>query len=159
MIENYYEKEIKALNKSRIKYLVIGGFAVNLYGVHRLTKDLDLMIDLSANHLADFIKVISKLGYLTDVPESKWSKCTAIAFKNKDDEDKRIDVFLKNPIDFSAAYKKRKIFRSAGYNISCVGYDNLIELKNKANRLRDWIDIGSLKRMKELKNEKKIRLH
>jgi len=151
VIEYYYEKEIKTLNKSRIKYLVVGGFAVNLYGVHRLTKDLDLMIDLSENHLAHFMKEISKLGYSTNVPENKWSKCAAIAFKSKDDEDKRIDVFMKNPINFSVAYRKRKVFRPAGYNISCVGFDDLIILKNKADRLRDWIDVGSLKRMRELR--------
>lgn len=154
MIEYYYEKEVKALNKSRIKYLIVGGFAVNLYGIHRLTKDMDMMIDLSKDNIDKLIKILGKLGYDTRIPKEKRGKLTAIAFFNKHDEDKRIDVFLKNPIDFDSAYKRRKIFRPAGYNISCVSFDDLIKLKNMADRLRDWIDIGSLKRARELKRKK-----
>jgi len=154
MIEYYYEKEIRALNKNRIRYLVVGGMAVNLYGIHRLTKDMDLMIDLSRSHFEKFMKVIRALGYGTKAPEEKWGKLTAIAFSNRKDEDKRIDVFLKNPIDFTRAFNKRKIFRTDNFKISCVSLDDLVALKNKANRLRDWIDIGSLERMKKLKKKK-----
>ncbi|MFH1709491.1 MAG: hypothetical protein ABH860_00280 [bacterium] len=151
----FYEREIKELNKSRLRYLVIGGVAVNLYGLHRLTLDLDLIIDLSKNSLNEFIRVMGGLGYRTKVPKSAWGKHAAIAFHSRKEEDKRIDVFLKNPIDFNSAYKKRKLFRvEKGFYISCVSFKDLLSLKKKADRLRDWIDIGSLKRMKELgKNE------
>lgn len=155
MLEHYYyEKEIKALNRNRIKYLVVGGMAVNLYGVHRFTKDLDLMIDLSENHLEKFLKVIEPLAYYTKVPENKWKGLMAIAFINRRDEDKKIDVFLKNPIDFTLAYKKRKVFKADNFRISCVSLEDLLRLKNKADRLRDWIDIGSIKRMQALKKKK-----
>lgn len=150
----YYEKEIKALNKNHIKYLVIGGMAVNLYGVHRLTMDLDLMIDLNENHWHKFLKVIEHLGYYTNVPEDNWKKLAAIAFLNHKDKDKRIDVFLKNPLDFNKAYKKRKVFRAGTFSVSCVSFNDLLKLKNRADRLRDWIDIGSLERVRELKRKK-----
>jgi predicted nucleotidyltransferase len=150
----YYEKEIKALNKNRIKYLVIGGMAVNLYGIHRFTKDLDLMIDLSEKHWQKFLKAIGHLDYYTKVPENKWKNLTAIAFMNHRDEDKRIDVFLRNPMDFGRAYKNRKVFKIDNFRISCVSLKDLLKLKNQADRLRDWIDIGSIKRMQELKKNK-----
>jgi len=149
----YYEREIKTLNKSKIRYLVIGGLAVNLHGLHRLTMDLDLMIDLSKDNFDKFVEIMNKIGYETRVPRKEWDKHAAIAFRNKKEEDKRVDVFLKNPIDFSAAYKKRKVFKVDKLAISCVGFDDLITLKNKANRVRDWVDVGSLKRMKELKKK------
>ena len=147
----YYGKELKALNKSRIRYLIVGGMAVNLYGVHRLTRDLDLMIDLSRDHFEKFVQMMAGLGYRTNVPKDKWDQVVAIAFKDTKDEDKRIDVFLRNPIDFDLAYKRRKVFKADGLSISCVALDDLLEMKNKADRLRDWIDIGSLQRMRELK--------
>jgi hypothetical protein len=156
MIGSYYEEEIRALNKNKIKYLVVGGLAVNLYGLHRLTRDLDLMVDLSLpqDSLGKFIKTISMLGYYTKVPENKWEKLSAIAFMNKKDQDKRIDVFLKNPIEFDKAYSRRKVFKANKFAVSCVSFDDLIKLKNIANRLRDWIDVGSLKRIKELRGRK-----
>jgi len=152
-VQFYYRKEIKAFNKNRLHYLVIGGIAVNLYGLQRLTLDLDLMIDLSPELLEKFVKIMEKLGYGTKVPQKKWAKVMAIAFVNQQDNDKRIDVFLKNPIDFTKAYKRRKVFKVEGLSISCVSFEDLIDLKNKASRTRDLIDIGSLKRLKKLENQ------
>jgi hypothetical protein len=155
MLEHFfYETELKALNRNKIKYLVIGGLAVNLYGVHRFTQDLDLMIDLSAGQFEKFISIIAPLGYATKVPKNKWYKLNAITFANKQDKDKRIDVFLKNPLDFDRAYKRRKVFRTGKFQLSCVSLDDLLQLKDQADRLRDWIDIGSLKRVQQLKKGK-----
>jgi len=154
----YYEEVFKALNKNRIKYLVIGGIAVNLYGLHRLTGDLDLMIDVSEKSLEDFIRVVKKLGYRPKAPIHKWKNLTALTFYHKTNEFKQIDIFLKNPIDFNKAYKSRKIFRVNKLNISCISFEDLIKLKKKSDRERDLIDIGSLERIKKLeegKNEKK----
>jgi predicted nucleotidyltransferase len=146
----FYEKELKALNKSKIKYLVVGGLAVNLYGLHRLTMDLDLMIDLAKDNFSKFIRVIGELGYVTNVPEKEWSKHLAIAFIYRKDKDRRIDVFLKNPINFKKAFANRKVFSVDRLRVACVGFDDLLVLKSKANRLRDWVDVGSLKRMREI---------
>ena len=151
----FYDHVFKALNKKRIKYLVLGGIAVNLYGLRRLTRDLDLMIDLSAENLDKFIRIIENLGYKTKVRKNKWSILTAIAFQKVIDEFDRIDVFLKNPIDFKKAYKKRKVFRIDNTRIPCVSLEDLICLKSKGNRIRDWIDVGSLKRIFKIKKEGK----
>lgn len=144
----YCEEVYRALNKNRIKYLVIGGIAVNLYGLMRLTRDLDLMVDLSRDNLDKFIKVIESLGYETKVPQTKWDKLTAIAFTHKTDETKRVDIFLRNPINFKGAYKRRKVFSVDDLKISCVSLDDLMKLKNKSERIRDLADLGFLEKMK-----------
>ncbi|MFC1496281.1 nucleotidyl transferase AbiEii/AbiGii toxin family protein [Candidatus Margulisiibacteriota bacterium] len=147
----YYEKEFKALNKNNIKYLVIGGIAVNLYGLHRLTQDLDMMLNLSAENFDTFIKVMGQLNYKTKVPKSDWKKHDGIAFRNSKEPDRRIDILLNNPIDFEQAYKRKKIFKIDGrFSVPCVSLDDLIKMKEKADRTRDLIDIGSLKRMHKL---------
>lgn len=42
-----FEKVFRELNKTNVKYLVIGGVAVNLHGYVRFTGDLDLLLLLS----------------------------------------------------------------------------------------------------------------
>lgn len=146
----YYEDEIKALNKSRIKYLVIGGIAVNLYGLHRLTRDLDLMIDISEENLQCFVHLMNKLGYGSKISTEEWKGLISIGFRHKKDELKQIDIFLKNPIDFKSAYKNRKIIKLGKTKVSCVSLADLFKMKEIAGRDRDWIDIGYLKKyMKE----------
>ena len=153
MLEYYcYEKEFKALNKSGVKYLVIGGIAVNLYGLHRMTQDLDIILNLSSENFDSFLHVMDKLQYKSRVPKSEWKKHDGIAFRNTKDPDRRIDILLNNPIDFEEAYKRKKIFKIDNrFSVPCISLDDLIKMKEKAERTRDLIDAGSLKRIKELK--------
>jgi hypothetical protein len=149
MIDLYYEKVFNALNKSKIKYLVVGGIAVNLYGLIRLTRDLDLMIDISEENLAKFVHLMKALGYGTKLSVSEWQDKVAIAFRNAKDESKQIDIFMKNPIDFGDAYKKRKIFKLGRTEVACVGFEDLLKMKEIAGRDRDLIDMGYLKKYRQ----------
>ena len=47
----FFEKIFKALNENNVKYLVIGGAAVNLHGYVRVTHDLDLFIALNESNI------------------------------------------------------------------------------------------------------------
>ena len=38
----FYEEILIALQKHRVRYLILGGAAVNLHGVPRMTADLDM---------------------------------------------------------------------------------------------------------------------
>ena len=64
----YYAEVFEALNREKVKYLVVGGVAVVLHSVMRLTADLDLMVDLKKENLLSFIKVLSSLGYMPKLP-------------------------------------------------------------------------------------------
>jgi len=41
----------QALNAERVRYVLIGGFAVILHGLVRATKDIDLLVDASAENI------------------------------------------------------------------------------------------------------------
>lgn len=41
-----YEEIFRALNANKVKYVVVGGIALVLHGVVRLTADLDLIVRL-----------------------------------------------------------------------------------------------------------------
>ena len=47
-MEIFYGKVFKALNKAKVKYVIVGGAAVILHGYLRSTKDLDLIVQLEA---------------------------------------------------------------------------------------------------------------
>jgi len=40
--DNYYRDFIALLNKHAVKYILVGGYAVNFYGYSRFTGDLDV---------------------------------------------------------------------------------------------------------------------
>jgi len=41
-----YQAFFKQLNNQEIDYLIVGGLAVNLHGIPRMTYDIDLMVHL-----------------------------------------------------------------------------------------------------------------
>ena len=57
----FYLDLFHALQEQKVRYLVVGGVAVNLHGAERLTMDVDLMIAQDAENLPRFLAVARKL--------------------------------------------------------------------------------------------------
>lgn len=160
-----YEDIFKVLYEEDVRYLIVGGMAVNLYGFARMTVDLDMMVDLDEGNLEKLIKAMEKLNYKPRVPvkpidftssqkREEWMKekgAVVFTFIDLSDPIKHIDIFLKNPVDFEKAYQSRKTIHLKGIPISLISIDDLIELKRSSGRPRDLEDIHHLNKIKELK--------
>lgn len=163
-----YEEIFKEFELRDVRYLVVGGMAVNLYGYVRLTVDLDVMADLSEENLSKIIGVMEKFGYtpripvnphefLSDEKRDEWIKkkgAVVFTFIDLNEPFKHIDIFLSNPIDFEEAYTRKELMTIGGVKISIVSIDDLIELKSLSGRQRDVEDIDHLERIRALRNEK-----
>ena len=164
-----YEKILTELEKNDVKYLVIGGVAVFLYGYDRATKDLDLMISFEKHNMEKFIKIAKSLRLKPKVPvdieeladEKKrefWKKeknMKVFSFYNPDDDMEYIDIMIQDYIDFEEAYKAKKLieFKSLGIKLKTISINDLIKLKEIAGRNTDKIDIMALRKIWELTNE------
>jgi hypothetical protein len=151
----YYEDVFKELNRSKIRYLVIGGVAVNLYGFTRTTLDLDLTISLDAENRGKFLRSMDKLGYKIKKPslarklmtgDYPAGKIKVLTFFR--DEFEIIDVFIENSINFENSFKEKKVFKAGKINIPVVPYEILLEMKRSSGRERDLIDTGYLEKIR-----------
>lgn len=162
-----YEDIFRKLNKENIRYLLIGGVAVILYGVPRATGDVDIMLSMSSENILKFVKSMGEFGYKPKVPvkpeefadpvkRKEWQEqknMKVFSFQHPDDLFMVVDVMINNPIDFENAYKKRKVISKWGTEISVVPKEDLIKLKQIAGRDQDLSDIALLKKGEELVNE------
>ena len=155
---------LKEVEKAKVRYLVVGGIAVNLHGVIRPTQDIDFIVYLERNNLLRFIQLMNRLGYRPRVPvrpeeladEKKrrdWGQhknMIVFSFYHPQDMMKVIDVFIKHPLPFEGMYKRRVQISLGDLDISVISIPDLIKIKGKANRLQDRSDIAALKQvMKE----------
>src|SRR5205814_8609710 len=62
------EAIFSALNAADVKYLVVGGLAVNAYGYERLTRDVDLVIGLEPENIIRGLRALLGLGYRMSIP-------------------------------------------------------------------------------------------
>ena len=41
----------EALDRAKVRYILIGGFAVVLYGMQRLTRDIDIFVEMVPDNI------------------------------------------------------------------------------------------------------------
>lgn len=57
-----------ALNAARIRYIVVGGLAVNAHGYERFTHDIDLVIGLEPDNIRRALHTLIGIGYQPSLP-------------------------------------------------------------------------------------------
>lgn len=163
-----YEDVFRALNRKRIKYAIAGGAAVLLHGFVRFTADLDLIVAISRENLGKFFDTLYNLGYRPKVPVKKeefmdkakrkeWIEqrgMIVFSFFHLKEHLRLIDVFVEEPIKFSEIEKKIKKFRLKNISVPVLGIEHLKELKRRAGRPQDLIDIKNLEELERIKNER-----
>lgn len=164
----YFEKIFKILQQHNVRYVVIGGVAVNLHGFARATGDLDIAVSLTDAELRKFIAVTKELGLVPRVPvkiddladakkRDEWiCEKNMLVFSVYDPKDpmNQIDVMIQSPVDFEVLFRDRVTMKEGELEIPVVSIADLIVLKKYAGRQRDKIDIEALKAIQELKDEK-----
>ncbi|MFH1380554.1 MAG: nucleotidyltransferase family protein, partial [Candidatus Omnitrophota bacterium] len=64
----FYEEILKEFQKKKVKYVLVGGIAVNLLGSLRSTADLDILVDMNDKNLTKVVKILQKKGYRIKQP-------------------------------------------------------------------------------------------
>jgi hypothetical protein len=159
----YYERVFEELNGKKVRYLIVGGMAVVLHGIVRLTADLDIMIDLGRKNAKTFVEAMTALGYKPRVPvkaaefvdpekRASWMKekdMKVFSFFDPKAPMHSVDVFVYEPIDFESAYARRKTVKAGRLSLPVVSIEDLKALKVISGRGQDLADIKSLEGLKE----------
>ena len=163
------EAVVAALNAAEVRYLIVGGLAVNAHGYLRATRDLDLVIQLESANLRRGLECLFEIGYRLAIPVSVEDFADAskreawrvekgmIVLKLWSDDHRRtpVDVFVYEPFEFSKEFEKACLSElQPGIFARIVSLEALIEMKLVANRPHDLMDIEELRRVERLNNEK-----
>ena len=141
-----YEDLFKILNAYRIKYLLVGAYAVMYYARPRFTKDIDVWIIPRLNDVHKIYDALKTFG------------APLKGFKPESFEDEgmilqigiapvRIDILLELPgITFQEAWHNKKKIKYGKTSIYVLGQKDLIKVKTVAGRPQDKIDLESLEK-------------
>lgn len=155
---NPYLDVISALNRSNVRYVVIGGFAVVAHGSNRFTPDINMIIDWNGAEAAGAIEALLAVGLRSDHPEND-----AVSFLDPDSRNQWIEsgnlhlvmsnaqllmfsaqIFLAPSIDFELLYHDAVRMPLYSGSVSVCSFDHLVSLKKAALRSQDLIDIENL---------------
>jgi len=159
-----YEEILREFQKRKVKYILIGGIAVNLLGSLRSTADMDILVEMSDDNLAKIIKILKKKGYHVKQPidpmgmadkkiREDWIKKKHMKAFNfyKEGGLKEVDIIIDSPVSFDDAKKSVVRIKSGDITLPVISIDNLIKIKKKVGRAIDKLDIEELKKVKKLK--------
>ncbi|MBC7695908.1 MAG: hypothetical protein H7141_10745 [Burkholderiales bacterium] len=158
------KKIFDILNQYHVKYLVCGGLAVNIYGIPRMTADIDLLLDFDEINIQNFELGVKHLLFQSVIPLSistfinkeerlkaiKEKSLIAYSYFNSSIGFMNLDVLLDTPIEFDVLWKNKtdRLLGLTPIHLVCV--EDLIKLKRYANRIQDQNDVLLLSKL--LKN-------
>jgi len=156
-----FEMVFRALQEAGARYLVVGGVAVVLHGHPRFTADLDLVIALDARNVAAVVQALGSLDYRPRAPVAverladpqarrEWIEqkgLTVFSLWSPRHSATEVDLFVEEPFPFDEAYARAVVADLGGLRITVAAISDLIDLKSKAGRARDFEDIAALQEL------------
>ncbi|MBI4350216.1 MAG: nucleotidyl transferase AbiEii/AbiGii toxin family protein [Elusimicrobia bacterium] len=151
------------LNKSKVAYVLVGGIAVNLHGIPRMTYDVDLLLELSDKNLAKFLKLAQAWGFKPRVPvgimelaqkekREDWIKnkhMKAFCLVNPAWAISEIDIVIDSPVDYAKAAKNAERIKLKSLTVPVIALEDLIKMKRNTGRKQDAADIRYLRGVKK----------
>jgi predicted nucleotidyltransferase len=141
-----FKEFIQCLNSNNVKYLLIGGWAVGLYGHPRATKDIDFFIFMEKTNLEKLKAALNDFGAPPVDIDYLSEKGNIIRFGVPP-----IGIDIINDvdgIDFKDCYSRKETIMVENIEITLISKEDLIINKKSTGRLSDLADVEKLERIK-----------
>ena len=160
----FYLRLFECLNRHGIRYLVVGGLAVNLHGIVRMTLDVDIAVDADVDQSDAWEAVCAEMSLRPRQPvtwRQMYSREERRRFRNEKGliafcilspkpDDPIVDVMFDPEWKFSEAYARRREVTARTVRIPIASTQDLIAMKTVANRTKDQQDIAYLRQLTNL---------
>lgn len=146
------------LATARVRFVLVGGLALVLHGLDRLTADVDLVIDLSTDPAQAAVRALVSAGYrplapvdpiLLADPEHRrnWQttrNMQVFSFWDSTNARPTVDVMLSSAVPFEELWSAASVVKIGEHEVRVASVDHLIRMKTAAARPQDLADIERL---------------
>jgi len=130
------------LNKNDVKYLLLGGWAVGIYGYPRATANMDILIAIDDNNLDKLQKSLYEFGAPSVNKELFKEKGNVFRMGRSPI---RIEILNDvSGINISEGYERRNVIIVDDVPISLISKEDLIRNKKASGRAKDLADVENL---------------
>ena len=144
MLNKDYKEMLQILLEDKVKFLVVGAYAMGAHGYPRATGDLDIWVESTSENSKKIYYCLAKFG-------APLSQLTEETFCEKDIifqigvSPRRIDIITHiDGVDFARAYDTKDIIEIEGLKIPFLSKEDLIKNKRATGRERDKLDADYL---------------
>lgn len=153
-----FERALAALDESGIRFVVVGGVAVVIHGVDRLTADLDVVMDLDSSACSRALGKLAAVGYQPRAPvnmidfaqpdvRKSWreqKRMMVFSLWDPSNELPPLDIFTDYPLEFEAMLRDSEFVDLGSVRVRVASKRHLIYMKAGTGRTKDQQDIRAL---------------
>jgi hypothetical protein len=145
MLNNDYKEMLQLLKRNEVQFLVVGAYAMGVYGYPRATGDMDIWIMSSGENSRKVFDALKEFG----APLSQINETT---FAGRDIifqigvAPRRIDIITTiDGLEFEQAWQHRVEIDIDGLNVPFISKPDLIKNKESTGRDKDILDAKILR--------------
>jgi hypothetical protein len=148
MFPSDFKELLSVFHNRKIRYLLIGGYAVSHYAQPRTTKDLDLLVGPDRENAQALYAALAEFGAPLDgiTPEDFMVPGT---FFRMGTPPLMVDILPAiQGVDFERAWERRteiEVDTESGLRLSVISRRDLIAAKLAAGRPKDLADVAALR--------------
>ena len=147
-----FKELLSVLNEHKVKYLVVGAYAVSIHAQPRATKDIDILVGTDPTNAKALFAALAGFGApLEGLSPDDFAKPGP--FFRMGHEPVGVDILTAIPgVEFEAAWPRRVedvIDTATGLKASFISREDLIAAKLASARPQDLADVDAIRKAKK----------
>jgi len=148
MLNNDYKEMLQCLAAERVKFLLVGAYALAAHGYPRATMDIDIWVMPSPDNAEAVLQALSRFGAplhgLVPADLQKDDTIFQIGVAPR-----RVDIITgASGLDFEQAFTRSVEVEIEGIRVRIPSVDDLIQNKRASGRTKDIADAEALESLK-----------
>lgn len=147
-IEKDYEELLESLNSNKVRYCIVGAYALALHTKPRYTKDMDIFVEATPVNAKRILAALQDFGFgsinLTENDFTEKGQIIQLGF-----EPVRVDIIndIKG-VSFEEVWEQRITAKYGKIEANFIDLENLIKSKRNSGRPQDYADLQALERVR-----------
>jgi hypothetical protein len=129
MILDLLQRVCQSLDEHDIKYMISGSIALNIYAIPRMTRDIDIVIELSENRIDEFTDLFPNSYYDKKVIENEIKRKGKFNIIDHSTGFKIDFIIRKESEYFNLAFEQRERINVFGTGLWVISLNDLILAK------------------------------
>ena len=144
MLNEDYREMLKCLVDEKVKFLIVGAYALAVHGYPRATKDIDFFVWANPENATSLIRALARFGApLRNLSATDFASEGAVYQIGTGPH--RIDIITRiDGVKFEDAYPRRLTVQREGVELPVISRDDLIANKRASGRAQDLADVQRL---------------
>ncbi len=139
-----FKEFLQLLNEKSVKYLLVGGFAVGLYGYVRATADIDIWISSAQENAEKVVEVFREFGFASSGVQAEWFTRPNDIFTLGVSPVKIELMTAISGVEFEECFAARRLVELDGIPVNLINLKHLRQNKAASGRLKDLADLKAL---------------